>query len=68
MFPSICYSLGVYIIINIFHVSQSSVTFFITQNFILLNLYLYGGDDPTLVTTWNVTCQAPLSVGFPRQE
>jgi hypothetical protein len=23
---------------------------------------------PTLVTPWTVACQAPLSVGFPRQE
>ena len=23
---------------------------------------------PTLVTPWTVACQAPLSVGFPRQD
>ena len=33
---------------------------------------LYGGlvakSCPTLVTTWTVACQAPLSMGFSRQE
>ena len=23
---------------------------------------------PTLVTAWTIACQAPLSIGFPRQE
>ena len=36
--------------------------------------YLEGGGGlvvqscPTLVTPWTVACQAPLSMGFPRQE
>ena len=37
-------------------------------------LWVHGGDGlvtkscPTLATPWTVTCQAPLSMGFPRQE
>ena len=37
-------------------------------------MILFGGGGlvskscPTLATPWTVTCQAPLSMGFPRQE
>ena len=42
---------------------------FINEN----NVYTFGGGlitklCPTLVTPWNVVCQAPLSMGFSRQE
>ena len=36
-------------------------------------MHVYGGglvaaSCPTLVILWTVACQAPLSMGFPRQE
>ena len=30
--------------------------------------FLVAKSCPTLVTPWTVACQAPLSMGFPRQE
>ena len=41
----------------------------------MLHLVVYGGGGglvakscPMLATPWTATCQAPLSMGFPKQE
>ena len=44
-----------------------------TSHYHTVSLYIYGGglvakSCPTLVTPWTVTWQAPLSMGFSRQE
>ena len=47
---------------------------YILYMIVYIILYAYGGDGlvtecgPTLVTPWTVALQAPLSMGFPRQE
>ena len=46
----------------------------IAKNTIIMKILKYCGDGglvtkscPTLVTPWTEACQAPLSMGFPRQ-
>ena len=36
--------------------------------YIFFSCCLFTKSCPTLVTPWTIACQAPLSVGFPRQE
>ena len=49
-----------------------SLLYFSSRSFIISHTVLFGGlvakPCPTLVTLWTVACQAPLSMGFSRQE
>ena len=51
---------------NVFCKNHQFVSFFLVHIYICCCLVIKS--CPTLVTPWTVACQAPLSMGFPRQE